>query len=72
MTPAVGRGEGGVALGAKVRKPAGRLKFTEGPAEDNDGNICFIDIPNNRIHKRNVAAEHHHRGVEKVKKSADS
>lgn len=26
-------------------------KFTEGPAVDNQGNVFFSDIPNNRIHK---------------------
>src|SRR6185295_17353270 len=39
-----------VAEGAKVQKLAGDFKFTEGPAVDAKGNICFSDIPNNRIH----------------------
>ena len=27
------------------------FKFTEGPAADAQGNVCFTDIPNNRIHR---------------------
>lgn len=40
-----------VADGAEVRKLAGGFKFTEGPAADQEGNVYFTDIPNNRIHK---------------------
>jgi hypothetical protein len=40
-----------VAPGAEVQQLAGGFSFTEGPAEDADGNIYFTDIPNNRIHK---------------------
>ncbi len=40
-----------VAPGAGVEKLAGGFKFTEGPAADKLGDICFSDIPNNRIHK---------------------
>jgi gluconolactonase len=32
------------------------FKFTEGPAVDAEGNIYFTDIPNNRIHKLDVAS----------------
>jgi len=31
-------------------------KFTEGPAVDREGNVYFTDIPNNRIHKIDVAS----------------
>lgn len=31
-------------------------KFTEGPAVDSQGNVFFTDIPNNRIHKIDVAS----------------
>ncbi|MCH7688789.1 MAG: SMP-30/gluconolactonase/LRE family protein [Planctomycetes bacterium] len=37
--------------GAKVKKLAGGFIFTEGPAVDQQGNIYFTDIRNNRIHK---------------------
>ncbi|MCH7990398.1 MAG: SMP-30/gluconolactonase/LRE family protein [Planctomycetes bacterium] len=40
-----------VADGAKVKKLAGGFIFTEGPAVDQQGNIYFTDIRNNRIHK---------------------
>ncbi len=43
-----------VAPGAKPVKLAGGFKFTEGPAVDENGNIFFTDIPNNRIHKWDV------------------
>lgn len=39
---------------AKVEQVAGGFRFTEGPACDAWGNICFTDIPNNRIHKWSV------------------
>ncbi len=38
----------------KIEKLAGDFKFTEGPANDANGNIYFSDIPNNRIHKWSV------------------
>lgn len=31
--------------------------FTEGPAADDQGNLYFTDIPNNRIHKRSAAGQ---------------
>jgi gluconolactonase len=40
-----------IAPGAQVEKIADSFQFTEGPAADAEGNICFTDIPNNRIHK---------------------
>ncbi|MHC4297434.1 MAG: SMP-30/gluconolactonase/LRE family protein, partial [Planctomycetota bacterium] len=40
-----------LAPGASVEKLAGGFAFTEGPAADDQGNIFFSDIPNNRIHK---------------------
>ena len=43
--------------GAKPEKLAGGFKFTEGPAVDPDGNIFFTDIPNNRIHKWDIATK---------------
>jgi gluconolactonase len=35
----------------EVRKLAGDLKFTEGPADDGHGNLYYSDIPANRIYK---------------------
>ena len=46
-----------VAPGAKLQRLAGGFKFTEGPAADKDGNVYFTDIPNNRIHKWDVATK---------------
>ena len=46
-----------VAPGAKVEKLAGGFKFTEGPTPDAKGDVYFSDIPNNRIHKWDVAAK---------------
>jgi len=40
---------------AKIEKVAGGFRFTEGPAADKDGNVFFSDIPNQRIHKLDVA-----------------
>lgn len=40
-----------VAPGAKIEKCAGGFTFAEGPAVDAKGNIFFIDIPPNRIHR---------------------
>ena len=42
--------EGVVPKGAKVRKVADGFRFTEGPAEAQDGRIFFSDIPNEKIH----------------------
>ena len=39
-----------VAEGASVKKLAGGFKFTEGPAVDQQGQVYFSDIPNERIH----------------------
>jgi gluconolactonase len=38
-----------VAPDAKVQKLAGDFTFTEGPTCDKDGNLFFVDQPNNRI-----------------------
>ncbi|HXF11227.1 MAG TPA: SMP-30/gluconolactonase/LRE family protein, partial [Desulfuromonadaceae bacterium] len=38
-----------VAPGAKVQKLAGDFAFTEGPTCDTNGNLFFVDQPNNRI-----------------------
>jgi gluconolactonase len=43
-----------IAPGAKLEKLAGDFKFTEGPTADKDGNVFFIDQPNNRIMKWSV------------------
>lgn len=40
-----------------IRKISAGFKFTEGPAPGPDGNIYFSDIPNERIHKFDVAAD---------------
>ncbi|HLX94942.1 MAG TPA: SMP-30/gluconolactonase/LRE family protein [Verrucomicrobiae bacterium] len=37
------------APGAKLEKLAGSFAFTEGPTCDRDGNVFFVDQPNNRI-----------------------
>lgn len=44
-----------IADGAKVEKLADGFKFTEGPANDMNGDIYFTDIPNNHIHKWSVS-----------------
>ena len=50
MTAAAGAAQQSVvAPGASVEKLAGGFIFTEGPAADAEGNVCFTDIPNNRI-----------------------
>jgi gluconolactonase len=36
---------------SQPEKITGGFRFTEGPAADQEGNIYFTDIPNNRIHK---------------------
>jgi gluconolactonase len=38
-----------VASGAKLQKLAGDFLFTEGPTCDKNGNLFFVDQPNNRI-----------------------
>ena len=38
-----------IANGAKVEKLADGFSFTEGPAVDKKGNVCFTDQPNDRI-----------------------
>ena len=43
-----------IASGAKVEQVASGYKFTEGPANDAEGNVYFTDIPNNHIHKWSV------------------
>jgi gluconolactonase len=40
-----------VAPGAQLVKLANEFKFTEGPSCDQDGNVFFVDQPNNRIMK---------------------
>ena len=41
--------DGVVAPGAKLEKLAGDFAFTEGPTCDKNGNVFFVDQPNNRI-----------------------
>lgn len=41
--------EGVVATDAKLQKLAGGFAFTEGATCDKDGNVFFVDQPNNRI-----------------------
>lgn len=43
-----------IAPGAKVEKLAGDFQFTEGCTTDKDGNVYFVDQPNNRIMKWDV------------------
>jgi len=50
-------GQSVVAPGAEVEKLAGGFTFTEGPAVDEEGNIYFSDIPNNRIHEWSLDAK---------------
>jgi gluconolactonase len=38
-----------VAPGAKLEKLSGGFAFTEGPTTDQNGNVFFVDQPNNRI-----------------------
>ncbi|HUA68362.1 MAG TPA: SMP-30/gluconolactonase/LRE family protein [Candidatus Saccharimonadales bacterium] len=38
-----------IAPGAKLEKLAGGFAFTEGPTCDKDGNVFFVDQPNDRI-----------------------
>jgi gluconolactonase len=44
-----------IAEGAKVEVLSEGYIFTEGPAVDRDGNVCFTDQPNDRIVKYNAA-----------------
>ena len=44
-----------VADGAELTKLAGGFQFTEGATCDPAGNVFFVDQPNNRIHKWDVA-----------------
>ena len=41
--------DGVVAPGAKLEKLSGGFKFTEGPTRDAQGNVFFVDQPNDRI-----------------------
>jgi len=41
----------GIGPAGEIKKLAGDLKFTEGPADDGQGNLYFSDIPANRIYK---------------------
>lgn len=43
-----------VRKGAALEKLAGGFSFTEGPAADSEGNVCFTDQPNNRIMKWDI------------------
>jgi gluconolactonase len=43
------RAESVIAPGAKLQKLAGDFLFTEGPTCDKNGNLFFVDQPNNRI-----------------------
>ena len=54
VTAMSGCNEGNTSVtgaGAEVEKLADGFKFTEGPACDEEGNVYFTDIPNERIHK---------------------
>ncbi len=44
----------GIGTVGKVRRLNTDFAFTEGPASDTAGNLYFTDIPNSRIHKRDV------------------
>jgi gluconolactonase len=44
-----------VAEAAQLQKLAGGFQFTEGATCDPEGNVFFVDQPNNRIHKWNTA-----------------
>jgi gluconolactonase len=45
------KSSGLIALGAQVVKVRDEFGFIEGPVADNQGNLFFTDINNNRIHK---------------------
>ena len=44
----------GVGPVGKVQRLHTDFAFTEGPAADSNGNLYFTDIPNNRIHRRDI------------------
>ena len=44
----------GIGPTGPIEKVKTGFKFTEGPAGDDEGNLYFTDIPNNRIHKLDV------------------
>lgn len=46
-----------IALDAELRIVKDGFTFTEGPVADQQGNLYFTDIPNNRIHKLNLDGE---------------
>ncbi len=46
-----------IAPGAKLAKLAGNFAFTEGATCDPQGNVFFVDQPNNRIMEWNVAGK---------------
>ncbi len=43
-----------IARGAEVEEVQGGFAFLEGPVTDNDGNLYFTDINNNRVHKMSL------------------
>ena len=43
-----------IAPGATLQKLGGGFAFTEGPANDSEGNVYFTDQPNDRIMKWNI------------------
>ena len=47
----------GIGPAGKISKLHSGFKFTEGPAADQEGNLYFSDIPNERIHKLNSKGE---------------
>ncbi len=51
------KAESPVVLGAKLQKLADGFAFTEGPTSDEQGNVFFIDQPNDRIMRWSAAGE---------------
>jgi gluconolactonase len=51
------RAESPVAPGAKLEKLAGGFAFTEGPTCDKQGNLFFVDQPNDRIMEWSTAGK---------------
>ena len=49
--PATTETKSAIAADAKVEKLADGFGFTEGPIADAQGNVYFVDVSNNRIHK---------------------
>jgi gluconolactonase len=45
----------GIGPKGEIRKLHGELQFTEGPTQDDHGNLYFSDIPANRIYKVDAA-----------------